>query len=63
MHIVHVQQIATILLKKSKEIHLAKAIRGRQCGYSTYLRHLTRKIKEIYNFKEKEVKKDNNANE
>ena len=33
-------------------LHLAKAIRGRQCGYSIYLKIFNREMKEIYNIKQ-----------
>ena len=45
-------------IKHTHYLHLASAIRGRQCD--TLQRHFTRKIKEIYNIKEKEVKKNIN---
>ena len=53
------------MIKHTHYLHLANAIRGRQCGIlytwsDTFKRHFTRKIKEIYNIKEKEVKKNIN---
>ena len=55
-------------IKRTHYLHLAKALRGRHYGYSTYvnwyiLRHFTGKTVEIYNIKEKEVKKNINTNE
>ena len=52
-------------IKHTHYLHLANAIRGRQCGTlhmwsDTFKRHFKRKIKEIYNIKEKEVKKNIN---
>ena len=52
-------------MKHTHYLHLANDIRGRQCGNlhtwsDTFERHFTRKIKEIYNIKEKEVKKNIN---